>query len=281
MTSPGPRRRRRPARPRRTVASGATATTTAITPGSVLASLPPGLRDPLLAELNGIVNNYRLGKWEPSELKVGKLCEIVYAIVKGMVDGSYPTKLPKKPGNMEAACRALSSATTFPRTVRLTMPRVVVALYEIRNDRGVGHSGGDVDPNHMDATMVVAGAKWLVAELVRLLHSVDTATATQVVDAMVERIVPGIWTSGKVRRVLATGLTMKQQTLLLAYGQPIAVPETDLFAWIEAPKLSDYRKDVLVSLHRDRLIEYDREAGTVVVLPPGDALVENTLSDHL
>ena len=43
---------------------------------------------------------------------------------------------------------------------------MIVALYEIRNDRGVGHTGGDVDPNHMDASMVLAGAKWLVAELV-------------------------------------------------------------------------------------------------------------------
>lgn len=274
MTSP----RRRPSSRH---APAARATSPGVTPATALSGLPAGLNDPLLAELNGIVTNYRLRKWEPSELKVGKLCEIVYAILKGMVDGGFPAKLPKKPGNMEAACRDLSKATAFPRTVRLTMPRVIIALYEIRNDRGVGHSGGDVDPNHMDATMVVAGAKWLVAELVRLLHAVDTATATQVVDAMVERTVPGIWTSGNVRRVLAKGLTMKHETLLLAYGQPTPVPDTDLFAWIEAPKLSDYRKDVLVPLHRDRLIEYDRAAATVVVLPPGDVIVETTLADHL
>lgn len=253
-----------------------------MTPATALSGLPAGLRDPLLHELNGIVTNYRLRKWEPSELKVGKLCEIVYAVLKGMVDGTYPAELPKKPRNMEQACQDLANApATFPRTVRLTMPRAIVALYEIRNDRGVGHSGGDVDPNHMDATMVVAGAKWLVAELVRLLHSTDTATATQVVDAMVERTVPGIWTSGNVRRVLAKGLTMKQETLLLAYGQPTPVSETDLAGWIEAPKLSDYRKDVLAPLHRDRLIEWDRGEGTVVVLPPGDDEVETTLAAHL
>ena len=276
MTSP---RRRASSRP---ASLGGPTTSTTATPATALSGLPAGLRDPLLAELNGIVTNYRLRKWEPSELKVGKLCEVVYAILKGMVDSTYPTKLPKKPRSMERACHDLADApTTFPRSVRQTMPRVVVALYEIRNDRGVGHSGGDVDPNHMDATMVLSGAKWLVAELVRLLHDVDTATATQVVDAMVERTVPGIWTDGNVRRVLAQGLTMKQQTLLLAYGQPTPVLETDLARWIEAPKLSDYRKDVLVPLHRDRLIEYKRDAGAVVVLPPGDLLVETALAVHL
>lgn len=251
-----------------------------VTPATALSGLPSGLRNPLLAELDGIVTSYRLRKWEPSELKAGKLCEVVYTILKGIVDGSFPSK-PRKPPNMEAACRDLANATAFPRTVRLTMPRAIVALYEIRNDRGVGHSGGDVDPNHMDASMVVAGAKWLVAELVRLLHSVDTATATAVVDALVERTVPGIWTNGAVRRVLAKGLTMKQETLLLAYDQPTAVPDTALASWIEAPRIGDYRKDVLGPLHSDRLIEYDRASGTVLLLPPGELLVETTLAEHL
>ena len=129
-----------------------------------------------------------------------------------MATPPYAAK-PKKPKSMEKACQDLAKApTTLPRTVRLTMPRMIVALYEIRNDRGVGHTGGDVDPNRMDASMVLAGAEWLVlTELVRLHHNVDTATATQVVDSLVERIVPGIWTNGTVRRVLPRGLTRKQE----------------------------------------------------------------------
>ena len=161
------------------------------------------------------------------------------------------------------------------------MPRVIVALYEIRNDRGVGHSGGDVDANQMDATMVLAGAKWLVAELVRIHHTVDTATATQVVDSLVERVVPGIWTNGSVRRVLPRGLTRKQETLLLIYDGSGPIGVADLIASTEAPSPVDYRKDVLVPMHAARLVEYDRDAQTVVILPPGDALVERELAEYL
>ena len=270
-------RRRRPAS--RTVAAPAPAP--AVTPATVLASIPAGLRDPLLAELNGISTNHRLRKWEPSELKVGKLCEVVYTILAGMATPPYAAK-PKKPKYMETACRDLANApTTLPRTVRLTMPRVIIALYEIRNDRGVGHTGGDVDPNHMDASMVLAGAKWLVAELVRIHHNVDTATATQIVDSLVERTVPGIWTNGTVRRVLPRGLTRKQETLLLLYGATGQTTVTDLVTHIEAPSAKDYRRDVLAPLHQDRLVEFDRGADAVLILPPGEALVERDLSEHL
>jgi hypothetical protein len=246
-----------------------------------LANIPAGLRDPLLAELNGIATNYRLRKWEPSELKVGKLCEIVYTILAGMAAPPFAAK-PKKPTSMEKACHDLANApTTLPRTVRLTMPRVIVALYEIRNDRGVGHTGGDVDPNHMDASMVLAGARWLVAELVRLHHNVDMATATQVVDSLAERVVPGIWTNGTVRRVLPSGLTRKQETLLLIYGAAGQTAVGDLVAAIEAPSIKDYRRDVLGPLHSDRMIEYNRQGQNVEILPPGEALIESELAQHL
>ena len=34
-------------------------------------------------------------------------------------------------------------------------PQLIPALYDIRSNRGVGHVGGDVDSNQMDATLVV------------------------------------------------------------------------------------------------------------------------------
>ena len=64
---------------------------------------------------------------------------------------------------------------------------MLFALYEIRNSRGVGHVGGDVDANHMDAEFVLSAAKWVVAELVRLFHSTDVNIATEVVDALVDK----------------------------------------------------------------------------------------------
>src|SRR6478736_4451507 len=113
-------------------------------PSAVLANIPSGLRDPLVETFTSIIRNYREGRWEPAELNGGKFCEIAYTILRGHVDGTYPAS-PSKPQNMVDACRALEKADDkiFSRAVRIQIPRMLMALYEIRNNRGVGHAGGD------------------------------------------------------------------------------------------------------------------------------------------
>jgi hypothetical protein len=146
---------------------------------------------------------------------------------------------------------------------------MIVALYEIRNNRGIGHAGGDVDPNEMDATAVLYMSKWLLAELVRNLHTLTTDEAAEVVEALVERQVAVVWQRGDVKRLLTTGLTWKQQTLLLLASETGDVAEADLAAWLEHPSLARLRRDVLRPGHAERLWYYNEAAHTVHLMPPG------------
>src|SRR5204863_9870155 len=129
------------------------------------------------------------------------------------------------------------------------------------NNRGVGHVGGDVNPNAMDARVVLESSKWIMAELVRVFHDLDTIEAVNVVDALVERTVPIVWEVGARRRVLDTNLLMKAKTLRLLYsvGRPVA--ESELLSWVEPSNASAYRREVLRKAHRERLIEYDEDSG--------------------
>lgn len=231
-------------------------------------SLPRGLRDDLLNAYNEIVKNFAERRWEPAELNGGKLCEAAYTIVRGLADGTFESR-SKKPRNMVDACKDMEKASALPRSVKLQIPRMIVALYEIRNNRGVGHAGGDVDPNNMDATAVLYMSKWLVAELVRALHTVTTAEATEIVEALIERQVALVWSSGDKKRVLKPGLTWKKNTLLLLLTETGEVAEADLFRWIEHKSLSVYRRDVLRPGHKERLWEYDESTRTVRLLTPG------------
>ena len=158
----------------------------------------------------------------------------------------------------------------------MTVPRVLFALYEIRNRRGVGHVGGDVDANHMDAEFVLAAAKWVVAELVRLFHNTDIRTATQVVDALVDRTVPVIWEVEGVKRVLDTRLPLADQTLLLLYADPGPISEKDLAKCLEQHLLTNYRR-VLDRLHKARMAEWSKVTGMVTLSPLGRKDVEGRL----
>lgn len=245
-----------------------------LAPEDAFQALPAGLRNDLLGSFQEIVRNFSERRWEPAELNGGKLCEAAFSVVRGLADNSMPQRASKPP-NMVDACRAMERETALPRSVRIQIPRMILALYEVRNNRGVGHAGGDVDPNEMDATAVLYMSKWIVAELVRVLHTVSTEDASAIVEAIIERQSPLIWRSGDIRRVLRTDLTRKQNSLLLMLSEPGGVSEADLVRWLEHPSVATYRRDVLRPGHKQRLWEYDELEQRVTLLPPGVKAAES------
>lgn len=241
---------------------------------SVLGGIPPMLRDELINALNEVLRNYLERRWEPSELNGGKLCEVVYTILRGHVEGKFSSKASKPP-NMVDACKRLEQADskTFPRSVRIQIPRMLVALYEIRNNRGVGHVGGDVDPNLMDATAVVAMSKWMVAELIRVFHAVSTEEAQDLVEAVVEHSLPVIWKVGGVVRVLKSGMEAKDKILVLLYHSRTWVSEEELLRWVEYSNSTNFRK-ILKGCHKQKFVEYDAQKKRIIISPTGIEYVE-------
>lgn len=253
-----------------------------LSPEDAFSVLPGTLRDDLLTAFREIINNYRERRWEPSELNGGKLCEAAYTICKGWLDGGRYPLHAQKPRSFPDEC--LKLANTYhdvpnSRSARILIPRVLLGLYDIRNNRGVGHSGATVNPNHMDATLVLYSSKWIVAELVRLLHTLTPEDATALVESLIDREVDWIWSDGDKKRILKKGLTWKQQTLLLLLSETAKpIPEKDLFQWLEHPRLSSFRRDVLKPMHKERLIEYDEINKDVILLPPGAKIAESLIA---
>jgi hypothetical protein len=209
------------------------ATGKTLLPNQAFGQLPTKLRKDLLDAFTKIVANFAEGRWEPSELNGGKLAEVAYTMCEGVASGNMPGQATK-PQNMVKACLGLESKySAAPRSVRIQIPRMLMALYEIRNNRNVGHVGGDVDPNHMDAMAVLQMSKWVVAELVRVLHQMPTDEAEELVDALVERDIPLVWKVGGTRRVLDPSLSATDKTLLLLHSATGSVSEDEVRGWAE------------------------------------------------
>jgi hypothetical protein len=150
-------------------------------------------------------------------------------------------------------------------------------LYEIRNNRNVGHVGGDVNPNQMDALAVFSIASWVMGELVRVFHGISVQEAQEIVDALSERKMPLIWDPGTAKRVLNTQLTATDQTLLLIHQSMSWVTEDDLLNSIEYSSAALYRSRVLMKLHKARLAEYDKPNQRVRISPKGSVHVEDSI----
>lgn len=250
---------------------------TNLVPIQALASLPAGLAKDLLDAFTEVVTNFAQGRWEPAELNGGKLCEAAYSICEGLCSNSMP-KRAKKPRNLPQACDDL--VKNFPnahRSPRILIPKMLIPLYEVRNNRGVGHAGGEVDPNHMDAVCVLQMAKWVVAELIRYLNQLPVAEASDLVDSLVERETPLVWKVGDQRRVLDTSLSMKDKALVLLHGCAGPVAEADLCNWAEHKTAANFRRDVIRKAHATKLVEYDTQAKTVLISPLGITYVEDEI----
>jgi len=190
-----------------------------IDPSIILANINQGLREPLLLHFQSIRTNYIERRWEPSELNGGKFAEVVYTIISDILNGTQ-SQTPSKPKNMLAACQALeqvssNSTRVGDRSLRILIPRTLPILYEIRNNRNVGHVGGEIDPNFMDATTVYSLANWVLAELIRIAHNIKIEDAQLVVDGIVERKQLLVWEINDMKRVLNPELPKKDQALLL------------------------------------------------------------------
>lgn len=241
-------------------------------------ALPDSIRTELVNEFSKIARNFREERWEATELNGGRLCEIVYTILKGYLDGAVYPSSASKPPRFDNACKELETkySTTWPDSARVAIPRVLIGLYTIRNKRGVGHVGGEVDANKMDAAYVMHASQWIMAELVRLFHSTSIEDATNIVDTLVTRTIPVLWNTGEVTRILRTDLSLDDATLLLCYSSQGGLSAVRLARNLEQDRVSNYHR-VLKRLHDNRLVEWNKEKKVVYISPRGIDRVERSL----
>lgn len=242
----------------------------------ILTNLPAGLKDPLLEEYNSILQHYLERRWTAAELSGGRFCEIVYTVLYGHATGAYPSS-PSKPSNFVNACKALESNTHVPRSFQILIPRMLPALYEIRNNRNVGHVGGDVDSNSMDSQAVVQMCSWILGELIRVFHNTSIANAQKIVDFITSRKIPLVWETDKIKRVLNPSISIKNQILLLIVSGTSKTKTDDLFIWVENGNKVYFMK-LLRQLHKARCIELSSDEKEVEILPPGTAEVEKVIA---
>jgi hypothetical protein len=253
-----------------------------VDPTKVLAGIPAGLRDPLLEEYRGLSDAYAQGRWKSASLDAGRFCEVVYSIIDGALSGSFSTA-PSKPPNFPQSCRELENRAPIAvgdHALRLLIPRILVGMYDVRNNRNVGHVGGDVVANHMDATLVWGTASWVLAELIRIFHSVSTIEAQNSVDMVVERRVPLIWEIGSMRRVLDVKMSAREKALVLLYGQVGWVATGTLAEWAKYSNCSVFRTKVLVPLADELLVELDGAKDSAIITPLGTTAAEILLSNR-
>jgi hypothetical protein len=235
------------------------------------------LADSLLEEFDELNHRYYLGDFRPSELSGARFSEAAFRICQHVCSGTHTPigkKLPRIDHLIEQLGQTPSSAADD--SFRIHIPRTLGLIYDFRNKRDVAHLGHGVSPNFSDASLVLSNASWVVAEIVRISHQCDIETAQTIVDSLIQRRTPMIWSEGDFVRVLDPEMPYQDQVLLILHHfQPEWLTEDQLFEWVEYSNQSAFRKNVLLKLHKSALIHF--KDGKAKILPTGNSYVETEL----
>ena len=247
---------------------------------SALGGIDKTVRKKIVDSYIELKRNLAESRLDAAGLNAGKLCE---ASIRHLQNRAFGTSTPfgKTISNFADECRKIISAPSGPNITeseKTILPRALVFLYTMRNKRGIGHIGGDVDPNSIDGALIGRVSDWIVCELIRVHHNLSLEEAQDLVDGLAVRQLPDVWEVAGKKRVLREGMSAKDQLLLLLYScKDQTVLTEDLVSWVEYSNPAVLRSRILGNLHKERFVEWDRESEFVVLSPKGAKYVEGKL----
>lgn len=220
-----------------------------------------------------IESNYFFNHWKSSELDSGHFVEAVRRLLEYELFGnSTPLNKSLAPFSDKVLLN-YQNAQQKDESYRILIPRVLKAIYNLRNKRGVAHIG-KVSANKMDATYILYSVKWILAELVRLNTQLSVAESQKLIDQIVDRNLEILWKTESHTRILDNTLTTKQKILVFLLDKS-PMNENELRNNIEYQNQSRF-KTILKELHRTRMIEYS-DPTIIEISPLGQREAERIL----
>jgi hypothetical protein len=236
---------------------------------------PDDLVDALLKSYEEIKTNYIISKWEPSELNGGKFVEAAIRLMQFACKGGVYTPIGATIRNTFDELKSLEQTpSTILDSYRLHIPRCLGAIYNLRNRRGVGHLGGDINPNKADAYLIITIAEWILAELYRINYNIPLQDAQNLVENLISRKLELVFEGNGIKRVLNPKLQIKDKILLILYSYDKAIVTVDeIKNHLKYQNKAYLKNKILKTLDADQMIELSVNE-EIFILPPGIKYVE-------
>ncbi len=130
--------------------------------------------------------------------------------------GRYTPLGKPLPGLNDKRLNTFFGAQGKPDGLRVHLPKALYFIYGIRNQRDAAHLGDGIDPNTQDANLVVSTLDWMMAELVRVFHTVTPDEAHAIISDLVTREVPVVEEIGG-QPVCSKDLGVSDRVLVFLY----------------------------------------------------------------
>lgn len=230
---------------------------------------PLKLAEGLVDSFISLESAFVLKQWKSGGLDAGHFVEMVRRFLDHVLLGSSAPVGVSLPALTEDELKRIAGRAGH-ESYRLLIPRVLFSIYGLRNKRGIGHVS-EVAANGMDAALILASCKWVVAEIVRVSSNLSTDETTSLVERLSERYIDGFWSEEGIERILHTGLTVKEQILFYLFNRSPAGVEA-IQGVVGSP--IKYIRKSLREMDKARLVHFDEEGHRVILLPTGHRAAE-------
>jgi hypothetical protein len=224
--------------------------------GFLASGMPAVLVTEVLESFKEAKRRFHLADYMPNAVEGGRFSEAVLRVLQWSTSGTYTALSdPKFKADLVIRDLALLPAGNNSESERLHIPRALRVIYDIRNKRNTAHLSDGIDPNLQDATIVVSVINWVLAEMVRMHHSISASEALALIEGLVSREVPLIEVfDGKPRILKDIGASDHILTLLYWKGTD-GISLGELKGWLPE-KMRQNSLRTVNGLHKKHLVNY-------------------------
>ena len=178
----------------------------------------------------------RLDQYETCLVNGGKFVEAILKCLHYLQTGREVDSV-----KVDEVVRQLENAAALNDFERLTIPRILRAIYECRNKRGGAHNSS-FDPTKMDCAFVVAASNWVMEELARLYLTNDPVAAQTLVENLLVKELPMVEEIDGDYVILESDLPASiQLELMLYHHYPERCSVKDLIRWVHNQTANNVR----------------------------------------
>lgn len=234
-----------------------------------------------LGHFSNAVSDFGKGDWEDSVAKSGKFVEALLKAVATHCGVAFDVGRKFKADKVMNDLGQVAHGS-YDDALRLLIPRACRVVYDIASNRGARHDPDEVDPNAMDANVVMTVCSWLLAESIRYAQkgAVDPSQARDLVESLSEKKYPVIeevegrvYLHAKKKSAVDVGL------IILAYRYPRRVAREDLIGAIKGNNFT--LKNAKVAVSRLGQFVDDNGSGELRLLATGLKRADQIIADAL
>jgi hypothetical protein len=236
----------------------------------------------LLSEFLDLERRFVLGDWEPATLNGGQFAEIAARIIYHMDAGNLNRRksFDECLKYIEEDKGVLNHA--FPnRRASLHLCKALRTVYKLRSQRGAVHIDPDYSANELDSMFIVASARWIMSEVLRIFWQGSTSVVANAIREIVRFQVPAVLSIDGRHLVLRTDCTVEEEILILLHNVgERGLSRSDLGKAIpKSPAATTLALQKLCSPeHRQVIQRVDR---SYLLSPNGQKRVQEELSNKL